>query len=126
MIYSMLHFHHFSVFSVLNYVARQGGTTASAMGTIGRHIRKEIAIDECCYHVLSYFLALLYSLIGTGISWARGADDELNTISSGTVTGLVYRSTTGLFGSLRGGLYGLGATSLYVLLTSKDRLKAFF
>jgi import inner membrane translocase subunit TIM23 len=90
-------------FRIINYVARQGATTASAMGSI----------------------ALLYSLIGTGISWGRGVDDELNTVASGGMTGLLYRSTAGWKGALRGSLYGLGISSLYVLVTSKERLQPY-
>ncbi|CAF1300079.1 unnamed protein product [Rotaria sp. Silwood1] len=89
--------------SIINYIARQGATTASAMGSI----------------------ALIYSLIGTGISWTRGIDDELNTVASGSLTGLLYRSTAGLKGALRGSLYGFGVSSLYVLLTSKERLQTY-
>lgn len=90
-------------FRIINYVARQGATTASAMGSI----------------------ALIYSLIGTGVSALRGVDDELNTVASGGITGLLYRSTAGLKPALRGGLYGLGISSLYVLVTSKDRIKPY-
>jgi import inner membrane translocase subunit TIM23 len=68
---------------------------------------------------------LIYSLIGTGISLIRGVDDELNTVASGGVTGLLYRSTAGLKGALRGSLYGLGISSLYVLVTSKERLNPY-
>jgi hypothetical protein len=70
-------------------------------------------------------LALIYSLIGTGISKIRGVDDELNTVASGGLSGLLYRSTSGLKGALRGSLYGLGISSLYVLVTSKERLRPY-
>lgn len=70
-------------------------------------------------------IALLYSLIGAGIGWARDVDDELNTVASGGLTGLLYRSTAGWKGALRGGVYGLGISSLYVLLTSKERLQPY-
>ncbi|UJR26620.1 hypothetical protein I4U23_007939 [Adineta vaga] len=89
--------------TIINYVARQGATTASAMGSI----------------------ALIYSLTGTGINFIRGVDDELNTVASGGVTGLLYRSTAGLKGALRGSLYGIGVSSLYVLLSSKERLQTY-
>jgi import inner membrane translocase subunit TIM23 len=72
-----------------------------------------------------FILALIYSLIGTGVSWVRGVDDELNTVISGGLTGLLYRSTAGLKGALRGSLYGVGVSSLYVLLTSKERLQTY-
>jgi len=88
---------------IINYVARQGATTASALGSI----------------------ALIYSLLGTGISKVRGVDDELNTVASGGLTGLLYRSTAGWKSSLRGGLYGLGIASLYALATSKERLQPY-
>ncbi|CAF4018066.1 unnamed protein product [Rotaria magnacalcarata] len=81
--------------SIINYVSRQGATTASAMGTI----------------------ALIYSLFGTGISWARDVDDELNTVASGGLTGLLYRSTAGWKGAVRGSLFGLGLSSIYVKKT---------
>jgi import inner membrane translocase subunit TIM23 len=67
----------------------------------------------------------MYSLLGTGVSWIRGVDDELNTVTSGGLTGLLYRSTAGMKGALRGSLYGLGVSSLYVLLTSKERLQTY-
>lgn len=70
-------------------------------------------------------LALIYSLMGTGISWVRGVDDELNTIASGGLSGVLYRSTAGWKSALRGGLYGLGLSSLYVLVTSKERLQPY-
>lgn len=70
-------------------------------------------------------LALIYSLLGTGICWIRGVDDELNTVASGALTGLLYRSTAGLKAALRGSVYGLGASSIYVFLTSKDRLQNY-
>lgn len=68
---------------------------------------------------------MIYSLIGTGVSWVRGVDDELNTIASGSLTGLLYRSTAGWKGALRGSLYGFGVSSLYVFLTSKERLQTY-
>lgn len=70
-------------------------------------------------------IALLYSLLGAGLGWARETDDELNTVASGGLTGLLYRSTAGWKGALRGGVYGLGLSSLYVLLTSKERLQPY-
>ncbi|UJR22461.1 hypothetical protein I4U23_025518 [Adineta vaga] len=89
--------------TIINYVARQGATTASAMGSI----------------------ALIYSLVGTGLSWVRDVDDELNTVASAGLTGLLYRSTSGWKGALRGSLYGLGISSLYVLVASKERLHPY-
>jgi import inner membrane translocase subunit TIM23 len=70
-------------------------------------------------------IALIYSLIGAGIGWGRDVDDELNTVASGGLTGLLYRSTAGWKAALRGSLYGLGVSSLYVLVTSKERLQPY-
>ena len=81
--------------------------------------------DHYIDFIVVLHLALIYSLVGTGISWGRGIDDELNTVVSGGLTGLLYRSTTGWKGALRGSLYGLGITSLYVLVTSKERLQPY-
>ena len=70
-------------------------------------------------------IALIYSLIGACIGLGRGVDDELNTVASGGLTGLLYRSTAGWKPALRGSLYGLGLSSLYVLVTSKERLQPY-
>ncbi len=34
-------------------------------------------------------IALIYSLISTSFSWARGVGDELNTVANGDVTALL-------------------------------------
>lgn len=36
--------------------------------------------------------ALLYSAFGVIIEKARGAEDDLNTIAAGTLTGVLYKS----------------------------------
>lgn len=72
-----------------------------------------------------FLLALIYSLLGTGVSWVRGVDDELNTVASGGLTGLLYRSTAGWKSAVRGSIYGLGLSSLYVFITSKERLQPY-
>lgn len=37
-------------------------------------------------------LALLYSVFGVVIEKARGAEDDINTIVAGTMTGVLYKS----------------------------------
>ena len=37
-----------------------------------------------------FVAALLYSAIAVGVSWLRGADDELNTLFSGASAGMIY------------------------------------
>lgn len=40
-----------------------------------------------------FFPALLYSAFGVIIEKTRGAEDDLNTIAAGTLTGMLYKST---------------------------------
>ncbi|XP_056326340.1 mitochondrial import inner membrane translocase subunit Tim23B isoform X1 [Danio aesculapii] len=55
---------------ILNMVTRQGATWANTLGSV----------------------ALLYSAFGVIIEKARGAEDDLNTIAAGTMTGVLYKS----------------------------------
>ena len=75
---------------------------------------------------MNSYLALIYSICGTCLSYFRDVDDQLNTVASGTFTGLFYRSTSSLKGTFRGGLLGFGLSTLYVLITSRDRLVPSF
>ncbi|KAL7672117.1 hypothetical protein ACOME3_007012 [Neoechinorhynchus agilis] len=60
-------------------------------------------------------LALLYSLLGVAVSKTRGnVDDELNTIAAGTAAAALFRSTKGIKTSIKAGIFGLVASSLYV------------
>lgn len=78
---------------LLNHVMKQGSATANTMGSI----------------------AVLYSAFGVLLSWARGEDDEINTVAAGVATGLFYKSTGGLKKCMIGGGVGLALSSLYVL-----------
>ncbi|KAG5675749.1 hypothetical protein PVAND_005627 [Polypedilum vanderplanki] len=78
---------------ILNHVMKQGAGTANTLGTI----------------------AVLYSAFGVLLSWARGEDDEINTIAAGTATGLMYKSTAGLRRCAIGGGIGLALSSAWVL-----------
>uniref|UniRef100_A0A673N826 Mitochondrial import inner membrane translocase subunit TIM23 n=1 Tax=Sinocyclocheilus rhinocerous TaxID=307959 RepID=A0A673N826_9TELE len=60
---------------ILNMVTRQGATWANTLGS----------------------LALLYSAFGVIIEKARGAEDDLNTIAAGTLTGVLYKSPGGSY-----------------------------
>uniref|UniRef100_A0A069DPX9 Putative mitochondrial import inner membrane translocase subunit tim23 n=1 Tax=Panstrongylus megistus TaxID=65343 RepID=A0A069DPX9_9HEMI len=86
---------------LLNHVMKQGAARANSLG----------------------ILAVMYSGFGVITSWARGVDDELNTITAGTATGLLYKSTSGLKKCGIGGAVGLGLASLYCFVTSRDRLQ---
>lgn len=99
---------------LLNHVMKQGSATANTLGT----------------------LAVMYSAFGVLFSWARGDDDEVNTVLAGGATGLLYKSSgkvlilflrspqivyrispvsAGLRRCMIGGGVGLAVTSLYVL-----------
>lgn len=78
---------------LLNHVMKQGSATANTLGT----------------------LAVMYSAFGVVFSWARGEDDEVNTVLAGGATGLLYKSSSGLRRCFIGGGVGLAVTSLYVL-----------
>ncbi|KAK9744974.1 hypothetical protein QE152_g7274 [Popillia japonica] len=64
---------------MLNHIMKKGSATANTLGSI----------------------AVIYSAFGVILSWARGTDDDLNTITAATATGLLYKSTVSFvaFGS---------------------------
>ncbi|EPY78176.1 hypothetical protein CB1_001113020 [Camelus ferus] len=66
---------------------------------------------------------LLYSAFGVIIEKTRGAEDDLNTVAAGTMTGMLYKCTGGLRGVARGGLAGLTLTSLYALYNNWEHMK---
>ncbi|XP_046885960.1 mitochondrial import inner membrane translocase subunit Tim23 isoform X2 [Hypomesus transpacificus] len=86
---------------ILNMVTRQGATWANTLGSV----------------------ALLYSVFGVVIEKARGAEDDVNTVVAGTMTGMLYKSPGGLRGAARGGVAGLALSGLYALYTNWDHLK---
>lgn len=79
---------------LLNHVMKQGSATANTLGT----------------------LAVMYSAFGVLLQFARGEDDELNTVLAGTATGFLYKSSAGLRKCAVGGGVGLGISALYVLI----------
>ncbi|CAN7994190.1 unnamed protein product [Ixodes hexagonus] len=89
---------------MLNYVTKGGAGSANVLGVV----------------------AVMYSGFGVLFSFVRGADDELNTLAAGTLTGLLYKSSSGLRRCALGGGVGLGLATLYCLWTSKDRMKHMF
>lgn len=86
---------------ILNMVTRQGASWANTLGSI----------------------ALLYSVFGVAIEKARGAEDDINTIAAGTLTGMMFKCTGGLKGVARGGLVGLALSGLYAVYNNWDHLK---
>lgn len=59
---------------MLNHVMKQGSATANTLGT----------------------LAVMYSAFGVLLQFARGEDDDINTMIAGASTGLLYKSTGNL------------------------------
>ncbi|KAG7334270.1 hypothetical protein KOW79_002677 [Hemibagrus wyckioides] len=86
---------------IINLVTRQGATWANTLGS----------------------LALLYSVFGVIIEKTRGAEDDLNTMAAGTMTGILYKSPGGLRGAVRGGVVGFALSGLYALYNNWDHLK---
>lgn len=60
-----------SIFRLINYVAKQGASSANALGVA----------------------ALMYSGFGCFLSWYRETDDDANTLAAATATGLLFKST---------------------------------
>ncbi|XP_058044713.1 mitochondrial import inner membrane translocase subunit Tim23 isoform X2 [Ahaetulla prasina] len=86
---------------ILNMVTRQGALWANTLGS----------------------LALLYSAFGVIVEKTRGAEDDLNTVAAGTMTGMLYKSTGGLRGIARGGVAGLMLTGLYALYNNWEHMR---
>lgn len=105
---------------MLNYITKNGANTANAFGTV----------------------AVIYSVIGVGLSFLQESNDEINTLVSATTTGLLYGGlstpkpdvtsnaasrvvTSALQMRTRraavGGLFGLSLSLAYVLLTAGDK-----
>ncbi|CAK6969701.1 mitochondrial import inner membrane translocase subunit Tim23 [Scomber scombrus] len=85
---------------ILNMVTKQGASWANTLGSV----------------------ALLYSVFGVAIEKARGAEDDINTVAAGTLTGMLFKSASGLKGVARGGLAGLALSSAYAVYNNWDHL----
>lgn len=70
-------------------------------------------------------VAVMYSAFGVGLSWLRDTEDEINTIAAATTTGLLFKSTSGLKGCLKGGAVGLALAVAYCAFSSKDKLESW-
>ena len=67
----------------------------------------------------------MFSLYDTLLSNIRDVDDELNTVTSGVLTGVTYASPHGLTRMMKGGGLGLGLTLAYILYQKKEFLNQF-
>lgn len=52
-----------------------------------------------CFYFHTFFsvAALLYSVFGVVIEKVRGAEDDINTVAAGTLTGMLFKSGGGCF-----------------------------
>jgi len=85
---------------MINHVMKKGSSTANTLGSI----------------------AVIYSAFGVLLSWARGTDDDLNTVIAATATGALYKSTAGLKRCAMGGAVGLGLSSMIALWNARQKL----
>ncbi|KAJ8919900.1 hypothetical protein NQ315_006429 [Exocentrus adspersus] len=85
---------------MINHIMKKGSATANTCGSV----------------------AVIYSAFGVFLSWARGTDDDLNTIIAATATGFLYKSTAGLKRCGLGGAIGLGVSTLYAFWNSRDKI----
>lgn len=74
---------------------KQGSATANTLGAV----------------------TVMYSAFGVLLQFARGEDDDINTLIAGTATGLLYKSTAGLQRCAIGGVAGLTISGLYCIYT---------
>ncbi|XP_031654924.1 mitochondrial import inner membrane translocase subunit Tim23 isoform X1 [Oncorhynchus kisutch] len=125
---------------ILNMVTRQGASWANTLGSVGEHSHLPLSSSSLLHHhanqvsgssVLSIVVltvvcvcaALLYSVFGVAIEKARGAEDDINTVAAGTLTGMLFKSTGGLKGVARGGLVGLALSGAYALYSNWDHIR---
>ncbi|CAG2242776.1 TIM23 [Mytilus edulis] len=102
---------------MLNFIGKRGAASAQSVGVI--------ALLYSLFGVGLQWRTLLYSLFGVGLQLARGEDDEYNTITAATATGLLYKSAGGPRKSLIGGGVGLGIAAAYVLFMKSDTFKSY-
>lgn len=87
---------------MLNFITKQGASSAQSLGVI----------------------ALMYSVIGVLLQLGRGVDDEINTLTAATSTGLLYKSSAGLKKCVRAGGIGFSLAAAYCLFSNRDRIKS--
>merc|ERR1719471_1194731 len=76
---------------ITNYTLKSGALVSNALGSI----------------------AVSYSVIYCLLSLAHEEHDEAKSVVSGTLTGLMFKSTSGLKKCARGGLVGFGLSTLW-------------
>merc|ERR1712012_1386102 len=85
---------------IMNHVLKSGGLVGNALGTV--------AVSYSVMHCLLAYVPAIED------------NDEAKSIISGTATGLFFKSTSGLQKCARGGLIGLGVSTLWALGLKKQ------
>jgi len=85
---------------IMNHVLKSGGLVGNALGTV--------AVSYSVMHCLLAYVPAIED------------NDEAKSIISGTATGLFFKSTSGLQKCARGGLIGLGLSTLWALGLKKQ------
>ncbi len=74
-----------------------------------------------------YFIALIFSLYHTFLSYSREVDDELNIATAGFLTGVTYSSPSGDIKRMaKNGLIGLGFSLAYLSYINRENLMLHF
>ena len=99
----------------MNYTLKSGGLVSNAFGTIAVSysllhcllVNGEPALHSCNYNI---FIPIAVPAIED--------NDEAKSIISGTLTGLFFKSTSGLQKCLRGGLVSIEYCKMYCVCTN--------
>merc|ERR1712154_285458 len=84
---------------ILNHSLKSGGSVSNALGSI----------------------AVVYSSLYILMNQIYEEEDEAKTCVTGAVTGLLYKSSSGIKSCAKGGLFGLTAAALWAFLLKKDQ-----
>lgn len=84
---------------ILNHTLKSGGSVSNALGSI----------------------AVVYSSLYLLANQIYEEEDEAKSCITGAATGLLYKSSSGLKGCAKGGLFGLTAAALWAFLLKKDQ-----
>jgi len=91
---------------IMNYTIKSGGLVSNALGTI--------AVSYSLLHCLLANVPVIED------------NDEAKSVISGTLTGLFFKSTSGLQKCARGGLIGFGLSALWALgLKKQERVQQY-
>lgn len=84
---------------ILNHTLKSGASVSNALGS----------------------LAVVYSGIYLLLSQVHEEENEAKTCVSGALTGLLYKSSSGVKSCAKGGVFGLAAAAIWAFLLKKDQ-----